>query len=619
MVDVSKQKKELWWHLSLMMVATVLAYTQVFHAGFMSWDDMDYVFHTRDIQGVGWEQISHWFSTNYIGNYQPLPIFTYALDYALGGQQPLVYHLDSLVCHIACVFMLYTFLNRFQGNNRVALCVALLFALHPTQTESVSWIAARNKVMFGFFFFWSLVLYIDYVKTLKPLTLLWVCLTGFAAYLCKATAVALPLAMFAVDIILQRPLANKKLWLEKLPLVFLAIPIAIVTLHAQKEIKFLEAHQEFQWYHTLVFAGYAYVQYILQLLLPIKLSVLYPYPKEIGLIHILYAVIALGMVGLMYVSYKKKWWMLCGGLLFYTVNILPVLQFVQFGEELMADRYLYVASVGIWLPMVYYLFVYLQAKTQYATIICSVVAGVLLLMTYSRNNIWLSEENFWEAILDKFPNSSVAQNSMGGVYIKSGNYPTAMQYVDKAIEIDPNNYKAWYNKGVISMRQLQVEPAIMALNKCIAINPYSKALFTRAMIEEQTHNPEPALADINKVLEQQPDYARAYYIKGSCLEQQNKLSEAMQYYNSAILYDDREPVFYMHKGIVNIKTRKNNEAIADLDKAITLQSRMGEAYYWRGVAKANLKQNPCNDLNVAMHNGYKQAAEEAYIKLCNTH
>src|SRR5690606_17577089 len=136
---------------------------------------------------------------------------------------------------IANALLVYACIRRMNGNMLIALFVALLFALHPVQTESVSWIAARNKVMNGFFFLLAMYIYIGYVLEHKSHKLLWIYLCAIAAYLCKLTAVTLPFALLAVDIWMHRPLNNKKVWLEKLPMVLLAIPIGLINLRAQAE------------------------------------------------------------------------------------------------------------------------------------------------------------------------------------------------------------------------------------------------------------------------------------------------------------------------------------------------------------------------------------------------
>src|SRR4051794_20565618 len=102
-----------WLNIGLLIIAILIAYSKIFQAGFMNWDDPDYVFHTADISnGIGWEQIKNWFGQYYLGNYQPLPIFTYAIDHLLGGTNPLVYHADSLLWHTANALLVYIFISR---------------------------------------------------------------------------------------------------------------------------------------------------------------------------------------------------------------------------------------------------------------------------------------------------------------------------------------------------------------------------------------------------------------------------------------------------------------------------------------------------------------------------
>ncbi|MCB0698706.1 MAG: tetratricopeptide repeat protein [Chitinophagales bacterium] len=589
-------------HICILIIAVWAAYAKVFDAGFMSWDDMDYVFNTPDIRAINATTFANWWTEYYIGNYQPLPIFTYALDFLVGGEHAYVYHLDSILWHTGCAIMLYAFIKKLQGNALIALFVALLFALHPVQTESVSWIAARNKVMNGFFFFWAMYIYVGYVRKNNNKKLIWIYLLAIAAYLCKLTAVTLPFALLAVDIWMHRSLKDKRVWLEKLPLILLAIPIGVITLQAQKEVDFLNLHPDFTILHTIVFAGYAYVQYLVNLFVPVKLSVLYPYPTEIGAVHIIYSVIALAILIGGVIAYKKKQYVLAGGILFYTVNIAIVLQFVQFGEVLMADRYWYVACVGVWFVVVYYLYQFLQKKSSKSVAIgaLAVLSLVYSIATYARNDIWLSELNFWESVTDNFPESAIAHSSLGGVYMEEGDYRAAKEHINKAISLDANNAKAWYNNGVIAMRQGNATEALSALNKAISIQETTKALFSRALLYQQTGDAKRALIDILKVLQQEPENARAHYIKADCLDQTGRLPEAEQEYGLAIRYEGKEPLYYLRRGLVYAKQRRVDDAMTDINKAISMNNLYTEAYYWRAMVKYRSGQNPCQDLQIAL-------------------
>ena len=622
MTAFGKEQRTVVLHVAIMVLAVLLAYSKIFGAGFMSWDDIDYVFNTPDIISFSPEHISNWWTEYYIGNYQPLPMASYALDFAIGGTQPFIYHLTNIIWHIADVILVYACMKRLQDNVYIALFVALLFAMHPVQTESVSWIAARNKVMNGFFFLLATYAYISYVLEHNRRKLVWVYVFAVAAYLCKLTAVTLPFALLAVDIWLHRSLRSKTVWLEKVPLVLLAIPIGIINLQAQADVAFLNTHPEFNFGHTIVFAGYAYVQYLVNLLLPVKLSVLYPYPTAIEAMHIMYTVLAAAIVALGVLAYRKHWYVLAGGILFYTVNIAIVLQFVQFGEVLMADRYLYLACIGVWYPVVYYVGRLISQKQLQLSKAAIAVMTVLCLCysaaTFSRNDIWLSELNFWKSVTNSFPESSVAQSSLGGVYMEEGNNPEALAHINNAISLDANNYKAWYNKGVLLMRKGDAAGALSALNNAIRLKNYSKALFTRALLYQQTGNYNAALPDIKRVLEQEPGNARAHYIYADCVEQQGNIEEALNAYTKAITLNDNEPLFYLRRGLVQARLGRNKEGIRDMSHAIKQNPSYAEAWYWRGMIKHRSGQMPCDDLNQARNLGLSQATD-ALMEICNTH
>lgn len=610
MALVTPSGKTKWLHTILLALAILIAYYKVLHAGFMNWDDLDYVFNIKDLNsGMNYELLRRWFTQNYLGNYQPLPVLTYAFDHFIAGPNPLVYHIDSLLWHLGATLLVYVFISRLHPNRWVAFFTALLFAVHPVQTESVSWIAARNKSMNAVFYFGAACLYISYVRTHKKSLLLWVTLCGLLAYLCKATALALPLALFAVDIWLKRPLNTRQVWLEKLPLILVGIPVALVTLSAQKDVTFLQHHEGFGW-NNIVYAGYALVQYALHLVFPYKLSVLYPYPKAVSPEHILYLLPATALVALMILAYIKGRRVWAAGILFFIVNLLPVLQLVQFGETLMADRYLYIACIGLWFPLVYGIFRVFENKPGSAAMLISGgLCTVFLVMTFYRNNIWLNEINFWNSVLEKFPESAVAHYSMGGALMKKGDLDNAEYHMNKAVECDPGNYKAWRNKGSLNLRQGKTKEALLALNRSIALYPYSRSYFTRAMLYHGMGDFSHALRDISKVLEQEPDNARAWYIKADCEEQLGQPVRALEDYSNAIAYDRNESLFLIRRGLLQAKNKNQQAAFSDLDNAVALNPGSGEALYYRALVHYNFGQSPCNDLYQALQRGYRQAGE----------
>lgn len=608
------KKYHLFLFPALIVLAVLLSYWKILHAGINNWDDAEYVFNNPDIRSFS--NAGLWFTRFYIGNYHPLTMASYALDWMFGGESPFVYHLTNILLHTANGLLVYLLVRSLFKDAVTALCVALLFCLHPVQTESVSWIAERKNVLYGFFFLSSCLTYLKYIKAGGGRWMLLAFVLGVCSLLSKGAAISLPFSWMALDLFSGRPFTKKSL-LEKLPMLAIVVTVGYAGMLAQKEGGFLNWHADVGIAGRIVFGGYAYVSYIATLFFPFRLSVWYPYPSMSDWWVIAGALVAVFVVGLMIFSLKKKWAILSGGLLFFSANIFPVLQFVQFGESLRADRYLYIACLGIFIPVVFYLrFLFGQGIHKTAKGSFAVVILMLLgFQTWSRNHIWLSEVDFWKSVLDTYPNSAVAQYSLGAAFLREGDIAKASAYINDAVASDPDNYKAWYNRAVLNLRQKNPSLALEALNRSISLFPYSKALFTRALLFQQSGQCRGALTDVSKVLEQEPGHSRAWFIRASCLEEQNDFQGSLSAYDQAVRFEPQEPMFYMRRGIVYAKMKQMAAAIKDLDEALRIRPSSGEYHYWRGMVRYRSGQNPCTDLHEALKLGFAEA-KPALDKIC---
>jgi len=583
----------------------LVAYFKIFSAPFAANDDAAYVLTNPDIRSFAPANIIRWFSTYYIGNYHPLTMLSFAVDYAIGGTAPFIYHLTSILLHCINSVLLYLLVRKISGQSAIALLVSLLFALHPSQTESVSWIAERKTVLCGTFSLLALLAYLGYMAVPAKNKLVLVTLLGIFALLSKATAVSLPLSFLAIDIWMRRDLTAVRLWLEKLPLLLCAGVIGVVAISAQASGHFLGLHPEIGLLQQVLLAANANVLYITHMLLPVHLSAIYPFPGSVGVLQYLCLLGSVGLIIVGIVAWKKQWHILCGGTLFYLVNIIPMLQLVQFGDFLMADRYSYMACIGIFLPLVYYPVYLLKSKRAIAIVVYAIASAGLLVATYSRNDIWLSELNFYKAILKTFPDSPVAQYSVGGLYIGMGKYDEAEPYIDKALQLAPRSHVAWYNKGVLCLRKGQANDALQCFDRCLAISPYTEASFSRAVIYMGTGRYIEAQADAEKVLHDQPGNARAWYIAAFSLVHQGNIPLAISCYTQAIRYEGRDPLFYAARADAYMQIGNYPDAITDLNAAIAISGRDGELYFKRAQAKFLSKQDGKDDMVMANELGYK--------------
>ncbi|MBE2290127.1 MAG: tetratricopeptide repeat protein [Chitinophagaceae bacterium] len=589
------------------VVLVLIAYVRVFNFDFISWDDTAYTVANNSVTSISFGHIKEWFTSFFIGNYHPLTMFSYALDYAIGGNQPAIFHTTNILLHAANAVLLWRLILLLSGDPLVALFTAILWALHPASVEATAWIAERKTLLSGTFSLAGLIYYTKYTGKPSTKTAIIIVGLGAAAMLSKATAVAFPLSLFAIDIWKGDRKLLKKGLSAKLPLLALALMIGITAVNAQQEGGFLHRHEVENPFMHLLYAGHAYASYILRILFPINLSVIYPYPTS-GTLPAFFSLLTATVITAGIVAWKRNNYMLAGSIVFFSVNIIFLLQFISFGEALSADRYMYLASIGIIFPCINSIFtLFNNKKRPVAITISSLATTCLLLLTSFRAAAWQSDLTFFSALAETFPNSAVAHSSLGALYLQKDEMSLAEFHLDKATQLAPANYKAWHNKGNMYMKTGRTMEAFEAFTKSIEINGYTKSYFARAVIHQETGRFKLAIADIQRVLSHPPVDVRAWYLYGYCSEQTGHYSDAILAYSQAIRISGNNSLFYARRGVAESMIGKHNEAIADLKNAVNLPNPKPEYFYFLGNALFAASLNPCHDWTTAANAGDQRA------------
>ena len=115
------------------------------------------VFYLFQEDGITDESDSGGYHTGY---YRPLINLSYSIDYRVWGLCAPGFRTTNLLLHLFCCFLLFHFLSFLTGDRLAALWATLLFALHPVNTEAVSWIGSRDNILVAFFSIASLFFYI---------------------------------------------------------------------------------------------------------------------------------------------------------------------------------------------------------------------------------------------------------------------------------------------------------------------------------------------------------------------------------------------------------------------------------------------------------------------------
>src|SRR5262249_3915829 len=159
---------------------------------------------TPELRAFSWPNLRALFSQFNQAHYAPVMLVSLAVDYRLGGLDPLGYHLTNLALHAACVALFYVFVRTVLPTAAAALFAAAVFAVHPIQLEAVSVAIQRKTVLSGVLFFATLLAWRRWCTARRP-TAYAVAIAAFVlAGLTKPSVAPLPLVLLLIGSVCWR-------------------------------------------------------------------------------------------------------------------------------------------------------------------------------------------------------------------------------------------------------------------------------------------------------------------------------------------------------------------------------------------------------------------------------
>jgi len=586
----------------ILSILIVVVYFKLFSANFISWDDGEVLLNNKDVHDFN---LKAFFTNYYVGNYAPIAMIGFAIDWLIFNGNEAGHHAMSLLFHIINGVLVYYLTSLILKDNLKAALCALVFCLHPLQVETVAWVSAKNNLVYSVFFLLGLIHYSKFILSGVKKNYIYALLFFIFSVLSKPSAICFPLVLVAIDYVLKAKVDSKSLIINKIPFIIVAIILGIATIYTRTEDKFINQNHAYAIHERIGYAGYALLQYIYKFFIPMDLSVIYPYPQNKALsIGIGYVMLALILFGL-YKLYKSSSKIIFFGLLFFITNLLLVLQFIPFGEVLTADRYMYLPIVGICIALLS--IIPLKEKQLKITSIALVL--VFGSLTFMRASVWKNSIALYSDIIKKHPHSYVALNSLGAEYMLNKNYDMSLRYLNATINENPNYYKGYYNRGLLFAQTNRMKNALQDFDKAIALNQYPKAYVARSTAYYELKDFPKAVRDAEAVLKTDANNPKANYVLANCYDDLNQLDKALGYYNKVISVNSENPLYFMRRAIVYGKMQQFQMCLQDLDTCTNIDANYAEAYYWKGVVKVNMKQNPCADLRKALELGFTEAQQ----------
>lgn len=580
----------------MVLAITFVAFTSSLNNEFVNWDDdrnfYDHPVIKNTTKKTFWKDTQKIFSSGVIGNYNPLSNWTFAVEKVyFGFDKPFNWHLNNLILHLICVLLVYKIALMLRIGWVGSVIVALLFGLHPMRVESVAWVTERKDVLFGVFYLAALWQYIKYKHDLKKSRWVWITLFFILSLLSKIQAVSLPLSMLAIDYYLDNQWSFKRI-INKIPFFILSLFFGILGVIMLKEFGSLDTvtqTTQFAFFERLFIGSYSFVVYLIKFFIPYELSPLYPYPAELSPAFYASMLVLPATLALLYWSYKKQKKMIFMGLSFFIVNIIFLLQILGAGQGFLADRFTYIAYLGLFFIVGFYIDEIHSGHNPYKNIILAgigIYLAVMAVLTYQQNKIWENSATLWTHVIKYYENTTLPYGNRANYYRDNKMYSQAIEdynktlslnpkqpqaynsrarlYFDlakgrdtlllalndynKAIELKPDDGEFWTNRGATYARLGDLENAISNLTKGIELKPdHATAYMNRSIMYHNINRPDLALKDIEKYLELEPRHADLWYEKGRTLRALGQEAESIKAFTSAIEIGSKNSGLYHYE------------------------------------------------------------------------
>lgn len=455
---------------------------------------------------------------------------TFALNHIVGGFDQRGYHLVNLILHVLNALLLFHLGRRLVGAlpghpwrdraTLIALVGAMLWLVHPVQTQAVSYIWQRFTVLGTTFFLGSLVFYVEARLRYRP----WLFAPAVVLYLLalgtKENTAILPFMVLLLELLALGRAVNverRRLLIGAAAgfLAFAAVAAVFLGPNALRQMNATAAHRGFTIAERLMTQPRVIGHYVslLALPLPSRMNLDYDFPKSTSLVApptTALAIAALAAVVALALHQWRRRPLLSLAILWFLGNLAIESSIVPL--DMVYEHRLYLPTT---LPMVLFCgwLLSLRWQTRHAVV---ALAGLTLVLTFAsgaRNRVWADELALWKDNASKSPGKARAWGNLGKAYQERGQFDQARAAFERTLELDPRQVRALNNLALIHLNQLN-EPwkARQLLERALAIDPEDAPTHVNLGVAlNQTGDPAGALEHFQIAFEADPDAPQSFH------------------------------------------------------------------------------------------------------------
>ncbi len=524
---------------------------------------------------------------------RPLVNFSYALNYACGGLDVRGYHLANLAIHLLAGLTLFGIVRRTAGRTGLAWVVALLWTVHPLQTESVTCIMQRTESLMGLFYLLTLYCFIRSSSAAWAALSVLSCLLGM---LTKEVMVTAPLIVLLYDrafvsASFSAAWARRKRYYLALAATWLVLAYLVAREGGIRGRATGTGEGSTVWHYALT-QCWAIGHYLRLAIWPHPLVLDYGTGVVGSLAEVwpqaVLVVAAVAGFGLMWghsALFRRAPWLAFLGAWFFLI-LGPSSSFVPLAEQTVAEHRMYLPLAAVIVGAV------LAADRWWGRtgLLCGLglaVAGTLA--TARRNTVYRSEIAIWGDTAAHRPANPRAHNNLGAALVAAGRLPEAAEAYRAALRLKPDYADARTGLGRVLSAEGRSAEAVAAYREALRLRPDD------AEAENNLGNELAASGDLAAAVEHytralalRPDLAEAAYNLqrvrpaaefnlANSLFQSGQSERAREHYESALRADPALAEAHNNLGVVLVKLGQRAEGLAHFRRALELKPDYADA------------------------------------------
>jgi len=481
---------------------------------------------------------------------------------------PIPYHILSVTIHALNAILIFAFLMLFF-DTLPSFFGALIFTVHPINTEAVAWISGRAYVLSTALLLSSFLLYNTATKkpTLNREKYLASILFHLIGLFTGWYAILYPGMLLLYDCTFARYKKTWKLWIPYI--IIVAVWAALKYSMIDERITMAKnVVNKIEIINPLLGISMLF-DYVKLIIWPQQLSfyrdlVIIPLYLQIAKVIVLFA--GLCMLPILFNKAKSLFFAITIFILFLSPAFSPIPIASHF-----AERYAYLPIISFCLIAAFISQRYLSSlKTKrITTVLLIFMLGAYSIRTILRNNDWSDEISFWKATVKSSAKNNQGYNNLGTAYHKIGKDKQAITAFRKALEINPMDEKAYNNLAISYHATGDYQQAINSYYTALKIKPdYAEAYYNLGYLYDTIGDKKQAATLYIKTLETNPNHIQAHNNLAVLFQTNGKYKLAIALYKKALLIKPNHSTTHMNLAVTYYDIKQYALAIEHYDKAI---------------------------------------------------